>query len=703
MMSTTVGRRDKKLADQPARPELMQRPSSKLLIGFALLIFPAAGAQPGPIDKGADNQPIAGIRLRDCLGGWHSLEDFRGCKALVIAFVGTECPLAKLYAARLAELAREFETKGVVFLGVDSNRRDSEREVAEFARTHGISFPVLMDADGVLAGRVGVTRMTEVVVLDPRRAVRYRGRIDDQYGVDYVRPKPTRRDLAVALNEILDNNPVTEPALPAAGCLISPTRERPGVGPVTYSNQIARIIQKHCVTCHRPGEAAPFPLTTFAEVDGWAETIGEVVQEGRMPPWRANPAHGAFKNDRRLSGDEKKLLAEWVQGGAQEGDPKDLPEPARFVEGWRIPTPDAVLTMPESFKVPAKGVVAYKYYTIDPGFKEDKYIKASDARPGARSVVHHILAFVVPPGAQGIERGGDLMAASIPGVPPQLLPEGTAVFLPAGSRIVVQVHYSPNGTEQTDLSRIGLVFAEPKAVTKILKTGWASNMELRIPARASDYQVESTGYFFQDSLLYGVMPHMHLRGKSFRTEAVYPDKTKEILLDVPRYNFNWQDNYEFVIPKSIAEGTVLRCEGHFDNSKGNRSNPDPDVEVTWGEQTWDEMMIGFFGYTQAEQDLRLGAPTVKRAGDDEYEVTFRYPAPKEGKEVYLAGTFNEWAPSEHKMDGPDGAGMFTTRLILKSGEHQYKFVVDGKRWRSDPGNPRQVEFWNNSAIILGPH
>jgi Glycogen recognition site of AMP-activated protein kinase len=171
---------------------------------------------------------------------------------------------------------------------------------------------------------------------------------------------------------------------------------------------------------------------------------------------------------------------------------------------------------------------------------------------------------------------------------------------------------------------------------------------------------------------------------------------------VPRYSFNWQDNYELVTPKLMPEGTSLRCVAHFDNSKGNRSNPDPEAAVKWGDQTWEEMMIGFYSYAQVDQDLRLGPPTARAIGEDEYEVTFRYPAPKKGEAVYLAGTFNEWNPKGHRMDGPNNEGMCTTRLTLRSGEHQYKFVIDGERWRSDPGNPRQVEFWNNSAIMLAP-
>jgi hypothetical protein len=226
-------------------------------------------------------------------------------------------------------------------------------------------------------------------------------------------------------------------------------------------------------------------------------------------------------------------------------------------------------------------------------------------------------------------------------------------------------------------------------------------MEFRIPPGAANHQVEASHKFRQDTLLFSLMPHMHLRGKSFRFEAIYPDKKREILLDVPRYSFDWQNFYIFAKPKVMPEGSVLHCTAQFDNSERNRSNPDPKAAVHFGLQTWDEMMVGYFDMALADQDLCLGAPQAKPVKDGRYEVTFKYTPPAKTSAVYLAGTFNEWKPTAQRMTGPDAKGAFTTRLVLKPGTHEYKYVLEGKTWKADPANRRQTGFYNNSVLVVG--
>jgi peroxiredoxin len=670
-----------------------------------LLVGAAVAQDPVPSPKTPVGQSITGFKLRDYQGAWHTLEDFAQSKLVVVAFLGTECPLANRYAPRLAELAAEFAPKGVAFLGINANQHDALSAIAQQAQVHKIPYPILKDVDNRVADQFGAVRTPEVFVLDGQRVVRYWGRIDDQYGVGYARPKANRRDLAAALEELLASKPVSRPVVEPVGCFIGRVQRQPALSEVTYTKHIAPILQRRCVTCHRPGSLAPFALTSYRVVAGWAETIGQVLQEQRMPPWHANPQYGVFANDARMPEEEKQLVFAWAKNGTPEGDPRDLPKRPPFVEGWRIPKPDAILSMPEPFRVPAEGTVPYQYFTVDPGFAEDKWIKASEAQPGNRAVVHHLIVFVLPPGTRGPgERdnvGSNFVAAGVPGMPPLIYGDGEAKLIPAGSRLVFQIHYTPNGTSQTDQSRVGFVFADPKTIQREVRSDVVLNPRFRIPPGAADHRVEASYRFRQDTILYSMMPHMHLRGKAFRFEAIYPDQRREILLDVPRYSFDWQNLYVLAQPKRMPEGTELHCVAHFDNSEQNLSNPDPKAAVTFGDQTWEEMMVGYFDMALADQDLRLGLPQVKPLDDGRYEVVFQYTAPPGTKAVYLAGTFNDWKPTAHALDGPDAMGRLTTRLVLKGGTYEYKYVLEGKTWKADPGNRQQKGIYNNSVLVVG--
>ncbi|HEV7226665.1 MAG TPA: redoxin domain-containing protein [Pirellulales bacterium] len=537
----------------------------------------------------------ADFSLRDYRGKVHALKDFAESKLVVVAFVGCECPLAKSYAPKLAKLAEEFGPRGAAFLAIDANCQDSLTELAAYAQSHKLSFPVLKDAGNVAADQLGAVRTPEVFVLDRDRTVRYHGRIDDQHLVGRQRPAATREDLKLALEELLAGKPVSVPETTAVGCHIGRVPKREPTGEVTYSKQISRLLQRRCVECHRAGEVAPFPMTSYDELVGWGETIREVVEQGRMPPWFANPEYGHFANDARLSDAEKQLIYDWVDGGSPEGDPADLPEPPRFTAGWQIPEPDQVIYIKdEPYSVPAEGVVAYQYFKVDPGFKEDRWIKAAEARPDNRGVVHHVVAFFLPPGANLRGGGRGAMIGFAPGMPPNRFPEGAAMFVPAGSQIIFQMHYTPNGSPQQDRSCVGLVFADPSEVKQRIGGGMAPNRGFEIPPGDDNYEVRSQHRFDKDVLLLNFTPHMHLRGKSFRYEAEYPDGRREVLLDIPHYDFNWQLRYQLAEPKPLPQGTILHCTAHFDNSPENLANPDPSKTVRWGDQTWEEMMIGYF-------------------------------------------------------------------------------------------------------------
>ncbi|MBL9124933.1 MAG: redoxin domain-containing protein [Planctomycetaceae bacterium] len=600
----------------------MRRELSRLLVSLAaaglvgldataLVATSAAAADAPPADRASlVGSTIEAFALPDVHGQTRALADFAQHDVIVVAFLGTECPLAKLYAPRLQQLSAEYASRGVAFLAIDANDQDTLTEIAAFARSNDLAFPLLKDRDQQVADLFQANRNPIAFVLDRRRQVRYQGRIDDQYGLGassgYARPQVKRRDLGIALDEVLAGKPVSIPVTPVTGCLIG---RRPRVAPtgeVTYARHIARILENRCVSCHRPGEIGPFSLRDYDEVVGWSEMLREVVRDGRMPPWSASPDVGHFSNDPRLTDEEKQLLDRWIDNGCPQGDPADLPEPRQWVEGWQIPEPDQVIRMPKAKKVPAEGVLSYEYVLVDPGWKEDKWIQAAEVRPGNRAVVHHILTFVITPASRWRDPKGAgapaALTSFVPGSVPHIYRPGMAVYVPAHSRIMFEIHYTPNGKPQEDQSYLGVVFAEPGTVKRRVDYQGAENRNFTIPPRARDHALESVHEFKTDQLLLSLSPHMHLRGKAFSIAAHYPDGTVERLLEVPKYDFNWQLRYDLVEPKRLPAVTKLVCQGRFDNSAENLANPDPDAELHFGWQTWDEMMTGFFVACDA-QDL----------------------------------------------------------------------------------------------------
>jgi hypothetical protein len=378
--------------------------------------------------------------------------------------------------------------------------------------------------------------------------------------------------------------------------------------PVTFNKDVAPIFYKNCIGCHRPGEIAPMSLITFKEVRPWAKAIREKVATREMPPWHADPNYGKWENDRRLTQKEIDTVVAWIDGGAAEGKVNDLPPAPKFASGWQIGEPDLVFHMPTEYTVPAEGSVPYQHFTVPTNFKEDRYIQALEARAGNLSVVHHIVMYVREPGDQSRRRGqqfniGDgILGALSPGQTPFIAKPGQAKLIKAGSQLVFQMHYTPNGEVAKDRSMVGLIFAKGP-VDKIVNTKAAFDVRFVIPPGASNHEIKAVYEFEQDSHIVSLMPHMHLRGKDIVYRALYPDGRSEILLSVPRYDFNWQVYYYPAKPLPAPKGTRIEAVAHYDNSVKNTRNPDPSREVRFGEQTWDEMMNAFFDFTVDNQKL----------------------------------------------------------------------------------------------------
>jgi hypothetical protein len=411
----------------------------------------------------------------------------------------------------------------------------------------------------------------------------------------------------------------------------------------TFSRDVAPIMFNKCASCHRPGEVAPMALLSYADARPWASAIKQRVSTRAMPPWHADPAHGKFRNDLRLSDREIDTIVRWVDGGAREGDRAALPPLPKFPEGWQIGTPDAVIEMAQEFEVPASGEIPYQYFEVPTNFTEDKWMQAGEVRAGDRAHVHHIIVYVREPGrtvrpnvvsvrpivnagaapaapsanadrlaaaaaalaarpaaAQGGGRppgGGDAMLVNwAVGEDAPVHAPGTAKRIPAGSTLVFQVHYTTNGKPGRDRSRIGLIFAKEPPQREV-RTGLITNAAFAIPPGAPHHEVAAEATFSEDVKIYSLHPHMHLRGKDMTYTATYPDGRKEILLSVPKYDFGWQTDYALAEPLLLPKGTKVHVAAHFDNSPANRANPDPKATVRWGDQTWEEMMIGFFTYT----------------------------------------------------------------------------------------------------------
>ena len=347
--------------------------------------------------------------------------------------------------------------------------------------------------------------------------------------------------------------------------------------------------------CHRKGEIGPFRLDDYEEAVGWADTMLEVIENGRMPPWHANPAYGEFHNERQMPDADKATLRRWVEAGMPYGDAIRLPQPLEAAQGWSLAqAPDLVLTMSKvEFPVPSDGTVEYQYFVVDPGFDEDRWVTAAQIVPGNPSVVHHSIVFIRPPDGETF-RGLGWLTAYVPGARVVGLPQGNAIRIPAKSKLVFQQHYTPVGSPQSDLTRLGLWLANEAEITHEIYTLVGINHDFEIPPGVQHHRVHAVvPQLPRNATLLAATPHMHVRGKSFRLFAGRGDDP-EILLDVPSYDFNWQHTYRFKHPLPLAGVDTLEFDVVFDNSAANPVNPDPDEHVTWGDQTWEEMAIAFF-------------------------------------------------------------------------------------------------------------
>jgi len=538
--------------------------------------------------------------LNDAGGKPVSLYDFKAARVIAVTFLNTSCPISNQYLAILKELDAKYRDQPVQFVAINSHAGDTPEAIARHAREYGLEFPVLCDTQQVAADIFGATRTCETFLLDPQRTVRYQGHIDDRYGYGAQRDEPTRHDLALAIDDLLAGRKVEVSQTGVAGCKLTRTRRVAAKGEITWSNAVADIIGRKCSGCHQSNSSAPFPLVTYEDARNWSEMIGEVVQQRRMPPWHADERYGSFHDERRLTQPELDTLLAWIDDGLPAGDATKTVAVAASTDGWRIGTPDVVFELPEEVTIPAKGVVPYLYFETPTNFTEDMWLQASEARPGNRAAVHHIILYYKLPGEKGKKDFRDhWIDGAAPGNTPLMYPAEIGRKIPKGATLVWEMHYTATGKEEKDRSQYAFKFHKSPPAREAKMVG-VMNPRFKIPAGDPNHKVLSHFSAPYDIELLSFAPHMHLRGKDFEYKAIYPDGRQEVLMSMPQYDFNWQTGYGLKQPLRLPKGTVIECTAHFDNSAGNPHNPDPKRDVTWGDQTWQEMMIGFIDMVPAK-------------------------------------------------------------------------------------------------------
>lgn len=560
---------------------------------------PGRSAEPVSASEHGVGRLVQDVAFTDLQGRRHQLSEFSDHPGVVIAMTSTSCPMSRKYLPTLTALSHEFGERGVQFVLVNCIASDEPESMREAAAGMHASAIYVVDEDETFLHHPGAVSTTDVFLLDNSRTVLFHGAVDDQYGIGFAHEQPRRSYLRDALQELLSGRRISVAATSAPGCLLEPDQPVTEIVDITWHNRISRIVRQNCEVCHRAGAVGPFPLTSFAEVSAHAAMVREVVSAQQMPPWFAAEVaepHPGWKNDRSLSAANRRDLLAWLNGGRPEGDAADAIGKAVWTSNWELGEPDEVISIPEPVAVKASGQMPYVYRQVTWTAERDVWVQGYEVRPTDVSVVHHVIVEVFEPGSKrrmGGEGVGGYWAAWVPGNHGVMYPDGFARRLPAGATIQFQLHYSPNGKATTDQTQLGLHLAEQLPVNEV-RTVSIAQTRLNIPAGAAGHVERLQRPVPFDMPVLGLMPHMHVRGAAFRYELDLLDGNEpQVLLDVPRYDFNWQLRYEPAREMVLPAGAQLILTAVYDNSSGNPANPDPGRNVRWGDQTTDEMMIGY--------------------------------------------------------------------------------------------------------------
>ncbi|MFO0947676.1 MAG: Mpo1-like protein [Planctomycetota bacterium] len=572
-----------------------------------------------------------------------SLQSLRGDKGTAIVFISTECPISNGYVPTLNQMHQKWTAKGIALVLLNPNDGQSAEKMAEHRAEFELVPAVYKDEGSLIAKQLGVTHCPEACLFDAGGKLVYRGRIDDRYRRRGASARPsTMQDLEDAIVETLAGNHVKLRTTDPVGCPIAlPIARGKAIqnATVNYSEHVLPVLMKHCQACHRDGGMAPFSLTSYEDAASWAEDIRSFTSDGTMPPWKPVNGHGEFLNQRRLSEEEKGVLARWVEEGCAEGDPSRAPSQVQFKEGWQEGTPDIVLEPESDFVLDADGADVYRNFVFPTNYDQDLYMTAYEILPSNHRVVHHVLLF-----ADSSERGkrlderdpgpgytsnalaglpgfvpSSMLGGWAPGNSPHKLRGGLARRIPKGSNLIMQVHYSKTGKRETDRTKIGLHISKetPRQLVGVtpLEPVSARVGLFAIPKNDPNFVVSCNVKIPRAVSLFSVTPHMHLVGRSMRVTAKLPTGESKDLVYINDWDFNWQETYYYRDPVTLPAGSQLEMVARYDNSSGNPNNPhQPPQTIKYGEQTSEEMCICFFEAAWAdlpEASARLSAPSLE--------------------------------------------------------------------------------------------
>ena len=546
---------------------------------------------------------VENFRLLDQKGGSHELFYYDDKKALVFLVQGNGCPIARHAAPRFQELRDIYSTQGVEFFMLNSNLQDNRLSIREEAKEFSYNLSILVDESQIIGESLELSRTGEVFVVNPKNwSVAYIGALDDRLTYENQKKEASVHFLKDAIDELLAGKVVSTPRTESLGCLINfPNKSNQEL--ISYTDDVAPILMENCTVCHRKGGVGPWAMTDYNMVKGFSLMMREVIRTKRMPPWHADPLIGSYSNDRSLTVEETKTLVHWIEAGVPRGEGDDPLKQTKVSSSvWanehELGPPDFVVDIP-STDIPATGVVDYKYQYVKNNLGKDVWVKATEFLPGDRAALHHVITSFGPTETRG-PRKGKLkfrdrkgLRGYAPGINSNPFPDDSGIFLPANVTFEFQMHYTPIGKATVDSTKMGIWVAEDKPKHEI-RSMILLNPRIRIPAGAKEHKESASRVVSEDSLLYSVVPHAHYRGKRMVVAAYYPDGQTEILLSVPNYDFNWQTSYDLQEPKFIPAGTTLIQHQWWDNSAQNKANPDPTVEVTWGDQSFEEMLFGAY-------------------------------------------------------------------------------------------------------------
>jgi hypothetical protein len=549
-----------------------------------------------PISSAVDN-----FVLLDQNGEAQDLFYDKQSKAIVVMIHGNGCQIIRSILPDFNALRDEYEGKGVRFLMLNANLQDSRETIASEALEWGIEIPILIDSAQIIGPSLGVTRTAEVLVINAvSREISYRGAINDRVYYERQKKEASEHYVKNALDAVLAGEQVAVSEVKSVGCIVNfPSRDQE----ISYSDTIAPLLVNNCVACHQQGGIAPWAMSEYRMVQGFAPMMREVVRTKRMPPWHADPEIGEWQHDAGLSAEETNILINWIEAGAKRGDGEDpLVAFKPSQQQWPLGEPDLIVEVP-AFDVPASGIVEYQFPVVANTLDKDAWVVAATVVPGDTQAVHHVLLGSAdqPPQADDLENVfQNYIMGYAPGNESAHMPEGTGVFVPKGGVYLLQIHYTPYGKKSTDTTKIGLYFAD-KPPQNFLRNHVVANSRLSIPPYAAKHEEKAYFEFWNDAVIYGLVPHAHYRGRSSSFDLIYPDGSKETILSVPNYDFNWQRTYVFTEPKSVPAGTKIIHRTLYDNSANNPGNPDPSRRVPWGLQSEDEMLYGSVSYSWVDE------------------------------------------------------------------------------------------------------